>query len=227
MYLKSGSSLISISPNEVKRSKKSNQWTFGNSILYSLCKRNFLHKRVDIIIAKVWLIGRAYAAAIERRKNKKDINDDFYVNTVGPHLKNSKLDKYLNRLRNEKVIDADNLPHILAAHRYLMVLFEEITELEKRSLASKYLHFHLPNLFYIYDGRASKALNKIVPKATKGILKEFGEEKYDKTYASFVVKCMILTDQLNERFKKKLRPRELDNILIEHTNKYNRGIITR
>ena len=52
------------------------------------------------IISKVWLIGRAYSAAIERRPNKTMDNDSFYINKVAPQLKNSEIDSYLEKLRN-------------------------------------------------------------------------------------------------------------------------------
>jgi len=37
-------------------------------------------------------------------------------------------------------------------------LFSKISGLNKRSLASKYLHFHVPELFYISDSRAYDAM---------------------------------------------------------------------
>ena len=58
---------------------KNSSWDFGNSILYNLCQENFYHQDDQKILSKVWLIGRAYSAAIERRKNKDTINDNFYI----------------------------------------------------------------------------------------------------------------------------------------------------
>jgi hypothetical protein len=40
-------------------------WDVGNQILYDLCTAHPDHSRDDITIAKVWIIGRTYAAAIE------------------------------------------------------------------------------------------------------------------------------------------------------------------
>jgi hypothetical protein len=45
-----------------------------------------------------------------------------------------------------------------------MDLFAAITQREKRSLASKYLHFHVPHVFYLYDSRARRAITKVVPR---------------------------------------------------------------
>lgn len=78
------------------------EWDYGNEVLYTLCRENFKHNEDDKIIAKVWLIGRAYSAAIERRKNKIDINDDFYIKKVIPALRDSSIDEYLVQLKSER-----------------------------------------------------------------------------------------------------------------------------
>ena len=45
------------------------EWDFGNEILYKMCEEYFTHEQTDKIIGKVILVGRAYTAAMERRKN--------------------------------------------------------------------------------------------------------------------------------------------------------------
>src|SRR6185295_16599237 len=82
-------------------------WDVGNSILYKLCRQYPAHDSIDVIIAKVWLIGRSYAAAIERGKADSLPSDSFYPKRVGPVLKASGIDTDLRRidphreLRNE------------------------------------------------------------------------------------------------------------------------------
>lgn len=41
-------------------------WHIGDEVLYDMCRKYPAHDREDVIAAKAWLIGRAYAAAIER-----------------------------------------------------------------------------------------------------------------------------------------------------------------
>jgi hypothetical protein len=43
---------------------------WGNHILYRMCHKQPGHTNVDVIAGKIWLIGRAYAAAIERGAGK-------------------------------------------------------------------------------------------------------------------------------------------------------------
>ena len=67
--------------------QKNSRWKFGNSILYQMCEENPLHNNADVLIGKIWLIGRSYAAAIERRKNADDYQgDDFYYDAVAPKM---------------------------------------------------------------------------------------------------------------------------------------------
>ena len=62
--------------HQIVNCQKSTNWDLGNSVLYNLCENNFDHSSDEKIIAKVWLIGRVYAAAIERRRiNDYQINE--------------------------------------------------------------------------------------------------------------------------------------------------------
>jgi len=51
-------------------------------VLYDLCKQHPLHTDADEIVGKVWLIGRSYAAAIERCKNADSFDGDFYYDVA-------------------------------------------------------------------------------------------------------------------------------------------------
>ena len=137
----------------IQKALEPSPWDLGNKVLYDLCANHPYHNSEDAIIAKLWLIGRSYAAAIERRKNKEQQNDDFYINRVAPIVKNSRIDEWLDNLSEINNIELENVDAILETHQRVMLLFELISGLEKRALTSKYLHFHFPNLFaIILDG---------------------------------------------------------------------------
>ena len=42
-------------------------WGWGNEVLYRMCREEPGHTKLDVIAGKVWPIGRAYSAAIERK----------------------------------------------------------------------------------------------------------------------------------------------------------------
>lgn len=198
---------------------KTTPWDFGNKILYDLCQKNFYHKEVGKIISKVWLIGRSYSAAIERGRKDVLINDNFYINKVAPAFKNSKIDKYLDQLKKYNQLTIDSLPSALEAHNYLTRLTSSITGKNKRSFSSKYLHFHLPNLFFIYDSRAVSSLNYFVKKTPKPINFLLDSYSADKDYAKFVCKCFVFRKEIMDKYDINLSIRHFDNILINFANK--------
>jgi hypothetical protein len=194
---------------------KNDEWDFGNNILYKLCKDHPLHQKIDVVIAKILFIGRIYAAAIERRKNKNEDSDSFYSEIVAPKIINSEIDKKLSALNRHTRVTEQNISQILETHNYLSNLFYQISGLSKRSLSSKYLHFHKPNLFFIYDSRASKALGKLLPRyKLNNEMKSILEKNVDRNYASFCLKSMVMKAKLEQILGREITLREFDNILI-------------
>ena len=206
-------------PNIEKIEKcKTSPWDFGNGVLYDLCKENFYHRDTEKILSKIWLIGRAYSAAIERRRNKETINDNFYIDKVAPAFKNSKIDNYLIDLKKHDRLTIDNLPLVLKAHNYLTKLTASITDLEKRSFSSKYLHFHLPNLFFIYDSRVVSSLRQFINRVPKSIGYLLKSDFIDQEYAKFVCKCFVIRNNIKDNYNIDLTLRQFDNILIDFAN---------
>ena len=195
------------------------RYFFSDGILYRMCQENPDHKKQDVIIGKILLIGRTYAAAIERRKDTGNYKgDDFYNDVVGPEMRKigTKLDNRLDKLRKSNGLISDNLNEILGTHKFLMDFFKEITGLEKRSLASKYLHFHCPEKFFIYDSRARLAIRKVLRKPYE----EPQVVGFDSEYADFVYKMLELQKYLMEKgfSLEDTTPRKLDSFLLENFN---------
>ena len=194
------------------------RWVYGNSILYRMCKEEPAHNKIDVIVGKIWLIGRSYAAAIERRKNAVDDGDDFYYDVVAPKLLEigQELDDRIARLRNSTRLIVDDVEEILGTHKFLMDTFYELTGLEKRSLASKYLHFHCPEKFFIYDSRARASIGKLVKRPDKGLLENLSD--YDLEYGDYLCRMVELQDYLAKQFGVYERPRKLDSFLLTAVN---------
>ncbi len=194
---------------------KNNKDNLSNKILYKMCQDYPLHTNPEEIRAKILLIGRVYAAAIERRKNKKNINEDFYEEVVDKFIKfnqNNNLDLKLQTLRN-KEFNEDTLKDILAIHSELVGFFKKLTGLEKRSLASKYLHFHVP-IFPIYDSRANATIKKIIGGSIKNP-KLLG----DKRYSKFCCKIIFLYNIIKQQIGENPTLRQIDTYLVNLANK--------
>lgn len=75
-----------ISRQLVARAQKPTRWDIGNGVLYDLCRRFPRHENAEGVVAKVWLIGRAYSASIERGRGGSEFgplsNEEFYTEKV-------------------------------------------------------------------------------------------------------------------------------------------------
>lgn len=191
---------------------KGSRWELANKILYDMCEKHPLHNNEDEIVAKLWIIGRTYAAALERRKNShKDKSIDIYYDLAAPAIKRIQrtLDESI-----EKINNSGNITEILRTHKILVDLFKELTALEKRSLASKYLHFHCKEKVFIYDSIANISLSKLVKRPDRSFLKTMDVDSYDKTYADFIARILALKNYLENHLRLGLSPRELDSFLL-------------
>lgn len=190
--------------------------SLGDGILYKLCRDYPTHKEPDVVGSKIWLIGRAYAAAVERRKNvdpnNRIANDAFYKNVVIPEIISSELDAKLDSLRQFLKIDEHCIVPVLEVHWYFVDVLYKITALHKRSLASKYLHFHKPKMFYIYDSIAGAGLARVMPRYR---LRKFSNDgKFDTGYAKYAFKLLELQKEIEQKYGEYLTPRQLDRMLL-------------
>ncbi len=197
---------------EIEQVMRADPWAFGNKVLYDLCENNPKHTDADVIHAKIWLIGRSYAAAVERRRKFRNIpNDDFYSSKVVPaFLARPEIDQMIEDLRRNSLDDPGILTKSAYLHKFVVDILFDITGQEKRSLASKYLHFHLRKLFFIYDSRAEAAVRKALP----GFRSSNTPEAVDVTYYRFVERCIALRVLIKQETNLSLDPRDIDTVLL-------------
>jgi hypothetical protein len=188
-------------------------WDLGNRILYDMCRVHPGHSKDDEIVAKVCIIGRTYAASIERRRNTKNTGDNFYEAVVAPAMRKHPIDSWLTSI---KKTDTPGSVKTIVIHKRLMDLFRSITDLDKRSLASKYLHFHKPYAFFIYDSRTRQSITKVVPRLNE--IPELEADAFDIEYRDFVRRCVWLRDNVLKTLGTELTPREIDKLLLMITD---------
>jgi hypothetical protein len=216
-------SLRQLSANFVKKFRSANTGYLSNEVLYELCEDHPRHDVDAIIIAKVMMIGRVYAAAIERgRESAGAGGGDFYETMVAPMIRRSPIDRWLealDRRQNNKGSEDEEMALNLETHKRVMRLFHRISHKERRSLASKYLHFHSRKRFYIFDSRAAWSISQLT-KPMRRTLPRLRE--HDKVYARFCLRCQDLNKRITGRRGPLLLPRELDNVLTAYHRKYFR-----
>ncbi|WP_288363195.1 hypothetical protein [uncultured Spongiibacter sp.] len=178
---------------------------WGNSVLYRMCKDRPLHTDLDTVCGKLWIIGRAYSASIERKSGK-----DFKIENAAKLLINSGLDDAIQNLKSVGRPNSENISRILATHKLLTDLFGSATGIEKRSLASKYLHFHVPESVFIFDSIANKEIRNRLKRKRFKYLKGF-----DDTYSAFCARCLHYRDnEFEPRLGMLATPRKLDMELL-------------
>ena len=200
-------------------SKGINVWSVGNDFLYKLFSENISHVDSSEIVAKVWILGRTYSASIERHKNRDFPPATNFYEDVVPYLfkglnKSNYFDESIQLLRGlrEDEIE-DNLDDILTLHLKLQSAIQKFTKDKKTSFCSKYLHFHCPNCYFIYD---SIARNNI-----KGLLHMLDLESHkrvlntgDPAYSLFYGKCQEARKALELKYQTTITIREFDTVLM-------------
>lgn len=193
-------------------------WELADSVLYKMCRKYPGHAHTNEIIAKALIIGRTYAVALERNKSTQDreANERYYTTTIAGAVRKANLDRRLALLRQLRPLSETAIFEALRVHGALMDELRQVTEDDKRSFASKYLHFHLPKHFFIYDSRAVKSMRAYcsrLPPASYAAIQE--HEGIDREYATYCLKAVELRKAIREGFGVTLNPRQLDNFLIK------------
>ena len=190
----------------------SNEWTLADKVLYDLCERYPSHSASDEVIAKVWLIGRGYAAPIERGRSGAMSSERFYSAVVAPAVLHSSIDQYLAQVDLYRCCeDPSDAEVVLAIHATLMKAFHAASGRANRSLAAKYLHFHRPLFFPIFDSRASAAIRVMTSGRVQG---DF--PKGDSEYRAFVARFVALRHWILVNHDLIMTPRAIDRVLLAY-----------
>ena len=209
-------------------------YDYGNRVLYQMCLENPWHDDLRIVEGKIRLIGRSYAAAIERKSGS-----NFKLSKGLQEVKKSdpscfeRLDSSIKRLQEIGRIDDVSLINVLIVHKQFVDLIKDIVKngggdykginINKRSLASKYLHFHAPNAFFIYDQEVLKELRSRV--SLKSVKDKYPiyDQLYinqrvdiDNEYADFLFRILCLRDYILCDLSREFTPRWLDTFLYNH-----------
>ena len=189
-------------------------WATANAELYELCKKYPCHDNREQTVAKLWMIGRTYAAALERRRHPIVSTDELYTQVAD--ALSLHLDKRLAKLKQSGNLSPANFAMMLSLHQELTEWFaverEKADFPVKRSLASKYLHFHLPNVFPIFDANAAFAVSKLVSIRRKSDTvsdvsdyeKSSRNCSCDQEYRNFCLKVLALQRHLDRQDLKRI-----------------------
>lgn len=167
--------------------------------LYDLCFIQRDHLRDEVVSDKLRMMMRLYA-------EQGLLPGGFSLEAASHALRRSCVDCWFSAVATAECLDT---PLILALHKRVMNLFPELQDTEARALASRYLHFHFPELFFIHDSRV-EAVALVLTRGEGGFL---AMDEYDPVYGRYFASCLRLTALLEPLVGRRPSPRELDRVL--------------
>jgi len=208
-----------------------------------MCEENLKHDDKDIVEGKIWLIGRSYSASPERRQGKSNKKNTSYnkqsdflqeiSKTIADDPDARKLDKEIESMRSTRYNFADNLKQDLTIIRKTIELVQLLNGIVKKasnkynsdskrkaennvSFASKYLHFHLRDIVYLYDSISREnTQNHININYKDNDFKTFVNSFEDiyKVYTKHTLRCHCIAIELMKKGKD-YSPRAVDDLLL-------------
>ncbi|MEW5789459.1 MAG: hypothetical protein AB1899_16565 [Pseudomonadota bacterium] len=166
--------------------------------LYDLCFMHRDHLRDVIVADKLRLIARLF--------EEYETGAGFSPERGAHCLTQSPVDHWFATVATAEELGGW-LP--LELHKRVMDVFAELPVEEARSLASKYLHFHFPELFFIHDSLVERAARRLMGEEC-GYL---AMSDHDPAYGQFHACCRKLAERLARDLGRRLSPRELDRVL--------------
>lgn len=139
--------------NCIEKYNKDEDWVRKDDFLYNLCKNFPENKTLSIVLIKVTAIDRFYKAGLYRKRVKYEY--------VARRLCRLSIDEQLSRIGDKLTLR--NVREV--ANIVLRVASSTSGSKEKFVVfASKYLHFHKPNVFPIIDKYSEKKMINISKK---------------------------------------------------------------
>lgn len=149
---------------EVALSQFDADWGLVDEVLYGICREHPGHDDLRAVTAKLALVGRVYAAGLERRVTPPPGQQAIVV-IAGYVLEHgTEIDDLIRALDSvDDPLDASAMTSIVEQHGRLTQLLQKVATDGKapRSFASKYLHFHRP-VVPIFDEYARQKLTRLV-----------------------------------------------------------------
>jgi hypothetical protein len=150
---------------DVARRKFDSEWGGVDEVLYGVCRAYPGHSTRRDVMAKVALIGRAYASGVERCVTPPKGEQAIVLVGNYLHEHGGEVDDIIATIREAaEPLSALGMRLIVRQHGRLTALLRSMPHCQRspRSFAAKYLHFHHPAV-PIFDGYATERLTEMVP----------------------------------------------------------------
>ncbi len=167
--------------------------------LYELCFMHRHHFHDQLVADKLRMLVRVCA-------DRGITMAGFSPESVAHRLGRAGVDRWFGGLATAEQLDVALL---LEVHKRMMEVFDDVGVAEARSLASKYLHFHFPELYYVHDSRVEAAALAL----GQGECGFLALADHDSAYGRFYACARKLAERMRPLVGRRLSPRELDRVL--------------
>ncbi|NOW46683.1 hypothetical protein FHW96_002843 [Novosphingobium sp. SG751A] len=207
----------------------------GNTVLYRMVRDYPDHKDPAIVQDKMLIIGRVYSAAVTRGGGSKGEDSASEADGLYQHLARAvveqgvELDRMIEQCRNIGRVSFRNLSQIIETHRFLNdLIVSSIKQWRGRtadgtrkvhgrtSFVSKYLHFHAPMAFFIYDSIVNDTLKLLMGRNSRIEWSEDFGDDLRNTYARHCYHMLRCTQNYYSGVK--WNPRLIDGHLMGYIN---------
>lgn len=167
--------------------------------LYELCFMHRHHFQDEIVADKLRMIVRMCA---EHGLAVNAFSPEYAAHRLG----RSGVDRWFAGIATAEQLDP---ALVFEMHKRVMAVFADLPAEQARAIASKYLHFHFPELFFLYDSRVAAAAYAL----GQGECGYLARSEHDPEYGRFFACCRKLSERLVGPAGRRLNPRELDRVL--------------
>ena len=185
---------------------------YGNDVLYRMCVDHPNHTVPDDVYSKLWIIGNAYSVSLQRKAGIKNA-----LKKAASVLIENDVDVLISSVDCIDHLTNENLHISLDAHARFRRILGKVAALDRRSLASKYLHFHRPKAFFIFDSVVNIHIRQRL-RATEKACRRFKIQEswseFDKEYASYCLRAIYYRDNILKCVN--ATPREIDKDLYPY-----------
>lgn len=185
----------------------------GNDILYRMCSDYPNHNDLNVVHSKIWLVSYAYSTHLHRKSGSNALGN------VAKTLHVADIDSITSLCASIQSINLRNIHISIEVHAKICGILQSVLSVNPRSFVSKYLHFHYPNAFFMYDSKVVRNI-RLQIKQHQGAPKKFDLDKtvklnnYDKNYMWYCLRAIYYRDTVKNL--PGASPREVDRYLYPY-----------
>lgn len=169
---------------------KAYSWATLDKHLLAACEADPSHTDVHAVFAKVALVNRVYRTNL--RFGGKDAEW-----RIAEHMTAAALDHAFVGLDGTERFSEATFQSVVKAHQDLLSVVWTATKRTEVSFASKYLHFHFPRLFPIYNSFAVRTAASLAPLPEVAVA--ITPDLWSRKYEAHCLRVLALVDALQRQ----------------------------